>query len=310
MWAECRNRLADEAAEAAADGTKGKSKKGNGKRGRAAGANQRDTCNYCQKKGHKEAQCRKKQEDQKQGGPLAATAQQSEPEPPPTVPIKALQLTEGEVHERVQHGFLLPLAQADAKVSQIEAELEQLDRLHLRSAPLRRAMVDTGAGASVFPRGFSKHSVPDTNRGPVTLTTATGEEITVNDGRCSSYTLPAGAPVQIRHHESDVVTDPVISVSETAAAGNWTIFGPGIQKFLGPDSTQQIEQMLSRVDSVDMVKSRGVYWLELENESSTAIGWPLCAAEASSARQSGQEEQTELSTDAASSDAHAVRSAQ
>ena len=272
MWAECRTRLADEAAEAAADGIKGKGKKG--KRGRAAGANPRDTCNYCKRKGHKEAQCRKKQEDQKHGGPLAATAQatQSEPEPQPSVPIRALQLTEGEVHERVQHGFLLPLAQADAKVSQIEAELEQLDRLHLRSVPLRRAMVDTGAGASVFPRGFSKHSVPDTKRGPVTLTTDTGEEITVNDGRCSSYTLPAGAPVQIRHHESDVVTGRVISVSETAAAGNWTIFGPGIQKFLGPDSTQQIEQMLSRVDSVDMVKSRGVYWLELENESSTAIG--------------------------------------
>ena len=54
-----------------------------------------------------------------------------------------LQLTEDEVQERVfalEHGFLLPLAQAEAKVTQIEAELEQLDRIHLRSAPLRRAM--------------------------------------------------------------------------------------------------------------------------------------------------------------------------
>ena len=122
--------------------------------------------------------------------------------------------------------------------------------------------------------------MPDNSRRPVTLTTATGEEVIVDDGRCSNYTLLAGASVQIRHHESDVVTDPVISVSETAAAGNWTIFGPGTQKLLSSDATRQIEQMLSHVDSVDMVKSRGVYWLELKNESSLAVGWPLCATEA------------------------------
>ena len=160
------------------------------------------------------------------------------------------------------------MAEAEARIAQIEAKLEQLDRTHLRSAPLRRALVDTGASASIFPRGFSKHSVPDSSRRPVTLTTATGEEVIVDDGRCSNYILLAGAPVQIRHHESDVVTDPVISVSETAAAGNWTIFGPGTQKLLSSDATRQIEQMLSHVDSVDMVKSRGVYWLELKNESS------------------------------------------
>ena len=126
LWAECRNRLADEAAEAA-DGAKGKGRKG--KKGKAAGATQRDvTCNYCRKKGHKEAQCRKKQEDQKPGGPLAATAQaaQSEPEPQPTVPIRALQLTEDEVQERfftLEHGFLLPLPQAEAKVTQIRSRV-------------------------------------------------------------------------------------------------------------------------------------------------------------------------------------------
>ena len=98
LWSECRSRIAAEAAEYNAKGSGGKT--GFLLR-KAAGANSRvsaqaqDVCNYCHKKGHKEAQCRKKQQDQKPGGPLAATAQatQSEPEPPPTVPIRALQLT-------------------------------------------------------------------------------------------------------------------------------------------------------------------------------------------------------------------------
>ena len=118
LWKECRTRIAD---EAAAGGPKGKGKKGNA-------ANARDKCNYCGKTGHKEATCFKKQNDQKPGGPLAATARaaQSEPEPQPTVPIGALQLSEFELHGPVPNGFLLPLAQAEAKVVQIEAELEQL----------------------------------------------------------------------------------------------------------------------------------------------------------------------------------------
>ena len=147
--------------------------------------------------------------------------------------------------------------------------------------------------------------MPDARGRPITLTTATSEEVTVSDGRCSTYTLPAGAPVQIRHHDSDAVTVPVISVSETAAEGNWTIFGPGTQKLLGPNATQQIEKMLSRVDSVDMVKSRGVYWLDLKEEQEPADSWPLCPAETRPARQIvhaeiDPREQTEPSPGAAS----------
>lgn len=156
MWKECRSRIADEAATGDYKGKKGK----------AAGANPRtlakDPCTYCGRSGHKEATCFTKRKDQKAGGPLAATAQdaQSEPEPQPSMPVRALQLTEFQPKGLLPSGFLLPLAQAEAKVVQIEAELDQLNRNRL--APLlRRAMVDTGAGATVFPRGFSKHSVPE-----------------------------------------------------------------------------------------------------------------------------------------------------
>ena len=111
LWAECRTRIADEGKAPA--GPKGK-----GKKGKAAGAGPRapakDVCNYCGKTGHKEAQCSKKKRDKQPGG-LAATAQVA-PETEP-VPIKALQLSEGELHERVPMGFLLPLAQAEAKVA-------------------------------------------------------------------------------------------------------------------------------------------------------------------------------------------------
>ena len=74
------------------------------------------------------------------------------------------------------------------------------------------------------------------------------------------------------------------------------------------NATQQIEKMLSRVDSVDIVKSRGVYWLGLKEEQNPANSWPLCPAEARPARQIVQaevdpREQTESSPGAASSDA-------
>ena len=144
MWKECRSRIADEAAT-------GDYK---GKKGRAAVAKQRtiakSACTYCGRFGHREATCFTKRRDQNPGGRSAATAQdaQSEPEPQPSVRARALQLTEFQLKGPVPNGFLLPLAQAEAKVAQIEVELGQLERNHL--APLlRRAMVDTGAGATL-----------------------------------------------------------------------------------------------------------------------------------------------------------------
>ena len=268
-------------------------------------------CNYCKKKGHKEAVCKKKKKDQQSPRKIAATAESAqEPEP---IPHTALQLTEGELHERVPKGFLLPMMEAEAKMIKLEQAMIELERAQCGScssvkpidcgqttcsdcltgkpltsmlAPMKRAMVDTGAGASVFPRGFSTHSVPDRTRKPIVLTTATSEDIAINDGRMSTYTMGDGSPVRIKHHDSDQVTVPVISVSETATEGNWTIFGPNVQKLMGPDASRQIHEMLEKVESVDMTKHRGVYWLDLQEETVPSQGgWPLCAGEVRPARQ-------------------------
>ena len=100
-------------------------------------------------------------------------------------------------------------------MEQLEAEFaEQEMRARPLLAPMKRAMVDTGAGASVFPRGFSKNSKPDKGRRPVVLTTATDEEVQLDDGRESTYRLQSGDPVSIRHHDSETVTVPVISVGD------------------------------------------------------------------------------------------------
>ena len=106
----------------------------------------------------------------------------------------------------------------------------------------------------------------------------------MDDGRVSQYSPKCGTSVRIRHHDSEKVKVPVISVSETAEEGNWTIFGPGTQKLLGPEATRQVKQMLTGVDSVDMVKSRGLYWLDLKEEASAEDGWPICAGQVRPAR--------------------------
>ena len=93
-------------------------------------------------------------------------------------------MPEAELHEPVPKGYLLAIAEAAAKCEKLE---QAVDELEGNTRPLialrRRAMVDTGAGASIFPRGFSQHSVPDATREPIVLSTATDEEVKVDDGK-------------------------------------------------------------------------------------------------------------------------------
>ena len=67
----------------------------------------------------------------------------------------------------------------------------------------------------------------------------------------------------IRHHESDEVKIPVISVSEAASAGNWSIFGPSAQYLLPPSASSRVEELLRELseDAIPLTKERGVYWL-------------------------------------------------
>ena len=140
-------------------------------------------------------------------------------------------------------------------------------------------MVDTGAGSSVFPAGFSPETAPDPTRRPVTLTTATDESIRLQGGKKSTFTLDSGDKVQISHHESNHVTVPVMSVSESSDHGNWTVIGPGFARIIGPEHSDRIRASFDQLDGVDLVRDRGVYWLNL-HENHEPWTRPLCPTRA------------------------------
>ena len=75
----------------------------------------------------------------------------------------------------------------------------------------KRVMLDTGAGSTVFPKGFSPEAQPDHTVQPVTLTTATSELVVAEGGKRSHFATNNGEVVAIRHNESDRVNVPVVS---------------------------------------------------------------------------------------------------
>ena len=80
-------------------------------------------------------------------------------------------------------------------------------------------MMDTCAGASIFPRGFDQSVTDDSTVAPVQLSTATDDP--VHDGR----------KFHVRDIEADV-SFPVVSIGEASQQGNWFVFGPGCQAML------------------------------------------------------------------------------
>eukprot|EP00959_Pyramimonas_sp_CCMP1952_P082775 1730008-Pyramimonas_sp.AAC.1 len=95
--------------------------------------------------------------------------------------------------EEVQHGYLMPLC-------------SPCDSGEMLAPMPQRVMVDTGAGRSVCPAGFDPRAEPDSSVKPTTLTTATGEEVNLSDGKRSHFQANDGSGVVLRYSDSDKVT--------------------------------------------------------------------------------------------------------
>ena len=84
------------------------------------------------------------------------------------------------------------------------------------------------------------------------------DEVRVDDTRLARFRLGAGDAITVRRHVSDDVKVPVRSVPEASTEGSWTIFGPGAQKLLSPSATARMLDVLSKAESVGVVRNRGV----------------------------------------------------
>ncbi len=138
-------------------------------------------------------------------------------------------------------------------------------------------MIDTCAGASVFPKNFDKRAIKDDTVPKTTLRTATNGEVTMSGGRRSTFTLRNGAKVAVRYNESNV-SFPIVSVGEATMQGSWFVFGPGGQAMIGPDAGAVLEKLVTSKAAVQLQKSRGVYWLPCTTASEQGgAAVPLCA---------------------------------
>ena len=77
-------------------------------------------------------------------------------------------------------------------------------------------MIDTCAGASVFPKDFDKRAVKDNTVPQMTLRTATNAPVKMTGGKRSTYTLRNGSSVSVKYNEANVCY-PIVSVGEATA---------------------------------------------------------------------------------------------
>ncbi|CAK0893740.1 unnamed protein product [Prorocentrum cordatum] len=170
--------------------------------------------------------------------------------------------------DEVSHGFLLPMLPA-----------LETDRLAALQGP-KRVMVDAGAGASVCPTPFDAAAAADASVMPATLATATGEEVRLRDGRRSHLQAADGAGVALRCSSSEQVTVPAVSALDACSAGNWLVFGPGVQKVISSRDARGLRRAARATPGLDTGRGRGVCWLELWDEQPAGETRPLCPAKA------------------------------
>ena len=121
-------------------------------------------------------------------------------------------------------------------------------------------MMDTCAGASIFPRGFDQSATDDSTVAHVQLSKATDDPVHGNAGKKSCFGLRDGRKFQVRHNEADV-SFPIVSIGEASQQGNWFVFGPGCQEMLPGSSGEFLRSCVKDPNAAKVEKHRGVYWL-------------------------------------------------
>ncbi|CAK0820598.1 unnamed protein product, partial [Prorocentrum cordatum] len=227
---------------------KGKDSKGKGSKAKkgaeeASNANRDKVCFYCKKTGHVKAECRKRQKDL-----AAAEGSRS-------------------ASARLRSDAGGPAPRADATpVGALPATPQYL-------------MIDTCAGASVFPQGCDPNAESDASVRPVKLATATNDPVHGASGKRSRFELEGGRQVSVRYNEADVKF-PIVSVGEAASQGNWFVFGPGCQAMLPGTMGSELRQAARLPEAVQLEMHRGVYWLPCAAAGANERETPLCATRA------------------------------
>jgi hypothetical protein len=278
---------------------KGKAKNKKGDKSKKAGDGDKDrVCYYCQKVGHQKADCKKRISDlaKAEGKPVGALLQEDDY-------LLALPLEEESIGPQGRSDFERPRRRIVGSHRHRRrlhrgrsarcARRGTGQRTHRRGAALLAAqpqqsaskksngeyflMIDTCAGASVFPKNFDKRAIKDDTVPRTTLRTATNGAVTMTGGRRSTFTLQNGTTVAVKYNESNV-SFPIVSVGEATVQGNWFVFGPGGQAMIGPDAGAVLEELVTSKAAVQLQKSRGVYWLPCKTASGQAgAAMPLCA---------------------------------
>ena len=135
-------------------------------------------------------------------------------------------------------------------------------------------MMDTCAGASIFPRGFDQNAADDSTVAPVRLSTATDDPVNGDAGKKSCFDLRDGRKFQVRYNEADV-SFPIVSIGEASHQGKWFVFGPGCQAMLPGSSGEYLRTCVKDPNAAKLEKHRGVYWLPCSATEHTD-GVPLC----------------------------------
>ena len=225
-------------------------------------------CFYCNKSGHLKAECRKKLRDlaDAEGKPVAAT-----PHPNGTAAVVPLQcLLPDEKHTST---FVIAIQRPGAG-SIAPAETQHVRPIAAVPSNETYLMMDTCAGASIFPRGFDQSATDDSTVQPVQLSTATDDRVRGDAGKKSCFGLRDGREFQVQYNEADV-SFPIVSIGEASHQGTWFVFGPGCQAMLLSSSGEFLWSCVKDPNAAKFEKHRGVYWLPCSATEHTDRA-PLC----------------------------------
>ena len=117
-------------------------------------------------------------------------------------------------------------------------------------------MMDTCAGASIFPRGFDQSATDDSTVAPERLSTATDDPVHGDAGKKSCVGLRDGRKFQVRYNEADVCF-PIVSIGEASQQGKWSMLSSDVARL-----EWRVPQVMCEGPSAPKLeKHRGVYWL-------------------------------------------------